>query len=232
MDFISVLLDIKTFLFNLKRNILHTNSVEYYKTYYDEGLTKNPDWQIDKPRSWQLALLKKFGLKSNNNLLEYGFGLIIGSEYIIEYLDKDKFVGVEISEKVVQEAKRRVKMKKLAEKNPVFLHLDFPSFDCLKNMTFDFVWSAAVMSHIPPESLKIIFTELKKLIHKETKIYFDFNYSEKTKKISYKSWGYNWEFFENLGDELGYKVTRINESVKLDNREKLEPITCVKLELK
>ena len=224
--------DIKTTLYHLKRNILHTNNIEYYKTYYEKGLTKNPDWQMDKPRSWQLDFLKKFGLKPNHKLLEYGFGLIVGSEFIIEYLDKDKFVGVEISELLVREAKRRIKMKKLEEKNPKFLYLDFPSFDCLKNMTFDFVWSGAVISHISPESLKIIFSELKKFIHKGSKIYFDFRYSEKTKQTSFKSWYYNWEFFENMGDELDYKVTRINEFVKLDNREKLEPITCVQLELK
>ena len=212
--------------------MLQTNSVEYYKTYYDKGLTKNPDWKLDKARLWQSVLLKKFGLKPNHKLLDYGFGFIIGSQYIIEYLDKDKFVGVEISELLVREAKRRIKLKKLEEKNPKFLYLDFPSFDCLKNMTFDFVWAGAVISHIPPKSLKIILSELKKFIHKESKIYFDFHYSEKTEKISFKAWRYNWEFFENLGDELGYEVTRINEFVKLDNREKLEPITCVKLELK
>ena len=227
LECILAMFDIKTILFHLKRNILHTNNIEYYKTYYDEGLAKNPDWQIDKPRSWQLEFLKKFGLQSNHKLLDYGFGLIIGSQYIIDYLDKDKFVGVEISKKVVQEAERRIKMKKLDKKNPQFLYLDFPSFDCLKNMTFDFVWSAAVISHNSPESVKIIFSELKKYIHKESKMYFNFHYSEKVKKNSYKSWSYSWEFFENLGKELGY-----NDTFKPDNKDEFEPITFVKLELK
>ena len=224
--------DIKTILFNLKRNILHTNNIEYYKTYYEKGLSKNPDWQIDNPRSWQLDFLKKFGLKPNHKLLDYGFGLIVGSQYIIDYLEKEKFVGVEISEKAVEEAVRRIKMKKLDKKNPQFLYLNFPSFDCLKNMTFDYVWSTAVISHNPPESLKIIFSELKKFIHKDSQMYFDFYYSRKIRKNSYKSWSYNWEFFEKLGEELGYKITRITDKFKPDNKKELEPIHFVKLELK
>ncbi len=224
--------DIKTTIHRVKRNILNTNNIEYYKTYYDEGLSKNPNWQLDKPRSWQLELLKKFGLQSNHKLLDYGFGLIVGSQFIIDYLNEGNFVGVEISKKTVDEAYRRIKMKNLDTKNPQFLFIDFPSFDCLKNMTFDYVWSTAVISHNPPESVKIIFSELKKHLHSKSKMFFNFHYSDKLQKNSFKSWSYNWDFFEKIGNDLGYKIIKHNESFKPDNKEEPESITYVELQLK
>lgn len=211
--------DFKKIFYNYKHKILKTNNIDFTRMKIQKNLMHNQDWRLDKIKPWQLKWLKNNGLKTNNTFLDYGSGLAEGGKFIIEYLDARKYFGIDTSNDAIKESKRRIKLWGLEEKEPSFLFLDFPSFDCIKGKQFDIIWSNSVLNHNTTEQTELIINNLKFFMNKNSKMYFTFVLGKKTYQKNFRSCIYNWDFFSKIAEKFNLKMEKIlDTSVTSDGK--------------
>jgi SAM-dependent methyltransferase len=105
-------------------------AVDYVGTFPEEGVV-------------QLEALKLIGLLTSSYVLEIGCGALIASVPIIDFVEKDHYVGIEPNKWLVDDS---LSVIGKLDKCPKFLHNE--SFDSKElNMKFDFIISHSVMSH-------------------------------------------------------------------------------------
>jgi len=113
----------------------------------------------------QLELLKRNGIKPHHNVLEIGCGALVLGRPLIQYLDPDRYVGIEPNTWLVNAARDHFPdMSDLfRDKKPIFLaRTDFDASETGRK--FDFVTSHSVLSHAPHWQLPIFFQSVAKVL--------------------------------------------------------------------
>lgn len=98
----------------------------------------------------QLELLKRNGLKPHHNVLEIGCGALVAGRPLIQYLDPDRYVGIEPNTWLVDACRNHFPdmPEMLVNKKPIFLaNTEFDATSVGRK--FDFVLSHSVLSHAP-----------------------------------------------------------------------------------
>ena len=82
-----------------------------------------------------------------SRVLEVGCGALSAGAHVIEYLDRDRYVGIEPNQWLIDAALRQRRVRNaVSEKRPVFLNrTDFDAREA--GGTFDYVLSHSVLSH-------------------------------------------------------------------------------------
>lgn len=121
-----------------------------------------------------LQLLKKHGLKKSNSLFEQGVGYMRATAYFVNFLGKGKFSGNDISsERIALGLKNN---PQLSKKNPLFYHSSDNFFDFPEKRKYDFLYSNAVICHMPPDHIVEAFTNMRKnLMHGDSKLIFNYS---------------------------------------------------------
>lgn len=173
---------IRLLYYSLRKNRV-TKSVnpegflEWYATHIDNNVPKlatriTP--AIMKTGERDLALLKKHGLKKRNSLFEHGVGYFRASCFFVNYLNKGKYAGNDISAERINLGIRN--HPEIMEKDPKFYVSVDNNFSFPEKRRFDFLYSSAVLCHMPPEDILSTFENMRKnLMHEKSK--FIFNYS-------------------------------------------------------
>ncbi|MEP5104253.1 MAG: class I SAM-dependent methyltransferase, partial [Ekhidna sp.] len=69
-------------------------------------------------QKFQIDFLKEMGLKPQNTLLDIGCGTLRGGIPIIQFLEEEKYFGIDVREKVIEEAFKELREEKLEHKKP------------------------------------------------------------------------------------------------------------------
>lgn len=116
----------------------------------------------------QLDLLKKEGLSKTSSFLEIGCGMLNLGIFLIEYLEPNRYVGIDPNEWLRKDVLDHNRSTFL-EKNPIFLSND--SFDSSElNRSFDFIFSHSVLSHVSYDQIDQFLEKCKKVLNKKGKI--------------------------------------------------------------
>ena len=118
--------------------------------------------QFDEHRRFQIALLKQQGLLPSHDFLEIGCGPLTGGVPVIEYLESNRYVGVDIRSSVLDTSWGEVGRCHLSKKNPRLICSSSFGANELKDLQFDFVLSFSVLYHLSNELLPIYFREVWK----------------------------------------------------------------------
>jgi SAM-dependent methyltransferase len=116
----------------------------------------------DEHRRFQLAFLREHGLVPSNSFLEIGCGPLTGGIPIIEYLNPNKYCGIDIRGSVLNLSWREVGIAGLSEKNPRLICSSSFGADELGDQRFDFVLSFSVLYHLSHELLPVYFAQVAK----------------------------------------------------------------------
>jgi SAM-dependent methyltransferase len=97
--------------------------------------------------SVQLELLRREGCVPTSHVLEVGCGALSAGAYLIDFLDADRYVGIEPNRWLIDAALRERRVRRaVREKRPVFIdRIDFDASEAGRR--FDFVLSHSVLSH-------------------------------------------------------------------------------------
>ena len=113
----------------------------------------------------QLELLKRNGLKPHHSVLEIGCGALVAGRPLIQYLEPDRYVGIEPNTWLVDAARQHFPdmTEWFLDKKPVFL--DRTDFDASETgRRFDFVLSHSVLSHAPHWQLPIFLERIERVL--------------------------------------------------------------------
>lgn len=168
-----------------------------------KSFTGNPSyWGVSGEA--QLQLLKDEGLKPEHHLLEVGCGSLNAGIPLIEYLDVNRYAGIEPKWELIEATKHLVN----ENKNPIFVsnqHFDVSKID----RCYDYIIGHSVFSHAPEWQLIQCLHNLLSVIKSSTKIYFSLHFGSSSGDVFWKDKGntfYELDQIEFYAYRLGYDV--------------------------
>lgn len=124
----------------------------------------------------QYDYLTQHGLEPHHDLLEIGCGNLRAGWRFIEYLEAERYAGVDISPDIVIAAHRTVVDYGLQSKRPYVTVIDGTSLDFLPDASFDVLHAHSVFSHTPLEIVEAYLRQAWRLLRPSG--FFDFTYNE------------------------------------------------------
>ncbi|MBE90539.1 MAG: hypothetical protein CMM76_14005 [Rhodospirillaceae bacterium] len=115
-----------------------------------------------------LEVAKRFGLKPEHSLFEFGTGFGRSAQHFISYLKKKQYCGNDISKGRVRQMTEYFELIGLSNKEPEILVTADNTFDWLNGRKFDYVWTMAVLSHMPDEDVVAFFKNARKIMHENS----------------------------------------------------------------
>lgn len=113
------------------------------------------DWDIHGKA--QLDFLIARGLKPESTLLDFGCGTGRLAAKAVHYLHKGHYYGMDISESAIAHCWAILRENK---SHPSFMYAPDGRFQGAKDHSFDFIFSHSVITHLPPEFVELLFTDL------------------------------------------------------------------------
>lgn len=123
----------------------------------------------------QYRFLRSEGLKSSHKLLDVGCGTFRGGRFIIEFLKRGNYYGLDEKRSAIAWGKRHA-LKKLMGKKPHLFTLEMGSklvdlAQVLKFTGFDYVWMHAFLDHIGPTKVESVLYSVGKVLADDGCIY-------------------------------------------------------------
>jgi SAM-dependent methyltransferase len=157
----------------------------------------------------QFGFLVANGLRPSSTLLDYGCGTLRGGRHFIRYLDVGNYVGVDLSTRALDYARRLVEKEGLAEKRPRLIHNDAPTapFSCVAGHTFDFILAQSVVTHLPMDVAEAILADVGHIMKETSTFFFTYNDRETYARKGRKGYVYPMAFFERQASLRDCTVT-------------------------
>jgi SAM-dependent methyltransferase len=103
-------------------------------------------------REFQIRFLRDHGLQPGQTLLDLGCGTLRGGIPIIEYLEPERYTGIEARPEVLVDARAELREHGLEDKRPSLVaNGDLATFDLERR--FDVIWAFAVLIHMSDDVL-------------------------------------------------------------------------------
>lgn len=119
----------------------------------------------DRLQQYQFNLLKTFGLQPHHQLLDIGCGPLQGGLAFIRYLNPNCYVGIDLREKVIEEAQLQVVREKLTVKNP-FLAVADDFGEKFLTRKFDYIWTSQLLYHLEEHQVDSLFQVVAGVLNK------------------------------------------------------------------
>lgn len=160
-----------------------------------------------------LETLVKAGMTPESTLFELGCGFGRSAQHFIKHLEPEHYVGSDISAERLRQCREIIEHRSLTGKKPTFIANKNNSFDWLDGKQFDFLWSADVFVHVPPEDVEEIVSNIRKAMHTNSAFLFTYSANEggTMRRHHAKDWERNFEFFDNLANKHGYTAENVSD---------------------
>jgi cyclopropane fatty-acyl-phospholipid synthase-like methyltransferase len=161
----------------------------------------------------QFDFLTRMGIEPSNRIIDIGCGDLRGGRYIIEYVEKGNYMGIDISEEAIKRGWKNIKKNDLLEKSPslrVNDDLRFKEFTVIEN--FNIVFANSVLTHLSEEYIAECFKHLDRVLDKEGQGFLSYNHASESKSkltsIANNSnlYRYPFEELQELGSRHGYRI--------------------------
>jgi SAM-dependent methyltransferase len=116
--------------------------------------------QIPEHRRFQITELKKLGLKPSKSVLEIGCGPLTAGIPVIQYLEPNRYVGVDVRPAVLDAAWQQIGKHELSGKNPRLICSDDFANEALGEQRFDYIWAFSVLFHLADDILDRLFASV------------------------------------------------------------------------
>ena len=208
-------------LFGLNRSIYFSNLIiylkniirgkdwtEFYENLMDETVKNDKDVFGDpEEKRFHLEYMITKGLLPESRFLDYGCGSGVSGKSFIEYLNKDKYTGVDISNEAIKTARDRIKdNNNLNLKNPNFKYIKKADMEILQGNEFDYIFANSVFTHMPLEDINFMLNQLKIYIHKDSVYYATICRTEgKSRMVQFRTWMHSVDEVKRVAEENGYE---------------------------
>lgn len=160
-------------------------------------------------RDFQVQFLTQKGLKKDDTVLDIGCGPLRGGVPLIDYLDNGMYVGVDVRNEVIEEAKKQVTKNGLENKLPRLFASSTFGEEWLEEDRFDYVWCFQVLYHLTDELADKCFARIVTLLQPNGVCYCNVNVEGDEGK---------WKEFPYLKRPLGfYQDLAVKHGLTLSN---------------
>lgn len=173
-------------------------------------------WKED--RNFQFNFLLQAGLKSHHHFLDFGCGTLVGGIPLIGYLQPERYYGIEIRPKVIDESRKEIEQNQLENKNPKLLLCD-----SIKNLSinakFDYILAFFVIFLLNDNQIIDLFNFVSKHLENNGVFFANSNLEGRNPNIKWQGFRLNskdLDFYKNLSDQVGLKVEDVGSLGELD----------------
>ena len=168
-----------TKLFNINWNTFYSwllNNIERKNKFEQVAKQdrKHGFYSLSKGEEF-LKVLTHHGLKKNMNFLDFGCGYGRIGIPVINYLNKNRYIGLDLSRERIRLAKEYLSYKSLDFKKATFFCSHNKNLkDLVKGKKFDFILIYTVICHNPLKEVKEIISSVKPYLKKKGFLLFDY----------------------------------------------------------
>lgn len=138
----------------------------------------------------QVELLRRLGLEPHFRCIDYGCGSLRLGQHLISLLPPGHYCGLDVTDRFYLDGIRLIEPALLAAKQPRLAVIGDEVIAELAGNPPDFLFSYAVLKHIPPQELRTYFTRIGRLIGPQTRALIFFSEASDIRRISSMNWAY------------------------------------------
>src|SRR5262245_24454489 len=149
------------------------------------------------------------GVQPNDMVVDYGCGTLRIGLRLIEFLDADRYVGMDIDERILNLGRASLPPTLIDSKRPALELISAESLDCIAAKSPRWGFSKGVLQHVPPSELHEYFMRLSYLIHAGAIGFIRARVAPTVNRLGVKTWVHNLSQLEATARcyRMGFKPT-------------------------
>lgn len=167
--------------------------------------------------AYHLQFMKDHGLQKDMTVFDFGCGYGRTAIPVIHYLDAEKYIGVDLSDRRIGMANEWVARENLLDKKPNFLANIDNSLPYLEDNSIDVVWTWSVFTHMPLDDIRQTLKSMRRVLKTDGIIYFHYvafldgeeGYREPS--ATFKDFYWSNQEISQVVQEAGFKATRVDD---------------------
>lgn len=180
----------------------------HYRDQYALERLVGPQNCWDQLVEYQFNILTRLGLKPHHSLLDIGCGPLTAGLKIIPYLERGKYVGIDVRRDPLSAAYGLLTKHGLAHYNPVLINSETFGRDELHHDQFDYIWMSQLSYHLSDEQMEALFEQARARMKPESLFVFDIIEPARTLPPGSQWSGFSFhirplDFFVHLGKQRG-----------------------------
>jgi hypothetical protein len=208
----------------------HKNPGKSFKEYYVEsvllalhGDKKHASLGSDlSPRRlaharWTFARLLELGIQPSDVVVDYGCGTLRVGRLFIDFLNPDKYIGLDVDERILEAASDTQSPDIHALKRPTLEVITSLSVERAAARRPRWLLAKGVIQHVPPEGLPEFFGNISQLVGWGGTAIVVSRFSKRTRGISAKSWLHSKTDLEAIAATNGLAPTSLRLVSDLDD---------------
>ena len=149
------------------------------------------------------------GIQPSDTLVDYGCGTLRLGALFIEFLEPDRYIGLDIDERILAMGRTQLSGELIDSKRPVLEVISQESLRRAAARQPRWVCSKGVLQHIPPEELNEYFENISYLVHVGATGFIYARIAEKSKRHSPKTWLHDFNHLKAAANRNGMEVDRL-----------------------
>lgn len=153
--------------------------------------TSGAEWTPETFATRGLDLWQQFlalGLEPGMRCVDYGCGSLRLGQHAIRYLDRGSYFGIDVTASFYEAGKRLLGETVLADKQPRFAVLSDAVIADIARWRPAFIFSNAVLTHVPPDEQGQYFARLETMMNADTRAFVTFVAAPRLKRLRSMTW--------------------------------------------
>ena len=173
-----------------------------------------------------MKFLKKKGVNSRSEFLDFGCGFFRLGIVLIPFLNKGKYTGIDISRKRVEAGTKMLNQAGIKKNDYTsIINKSNMNLDKILKKKFDFIYLESVVTHMPKTDLKKLLFSFSKILKKDGSIFLTFIKGDTYKIMGTKDFIYSFSLIKEISAKAGFEA-------KIDNDWADEKFPMAKLKFK
>lgn len=154
------------------------------------------------------------GISPTDTLVDFGCGTLRIGRSFIEFLEPDRYIGMDIDQRILDAGKSSLPAELIASKRPVLEVISPESLIRVAAKQPKWIFAKGVLQHIPPAELNEFFGNLAPLVHAGAVCFLYGRCAQKSTVLSSKSWMHDFRQLQESAARHGMELARSPTSRK------------------
>jgi hypothetical protein len=168
-------------------------------------------------RLWNQILA--FGLEPQMRCVDYGCGSLRLGQHAIRYLEAGNYFGIDVVDTFFKEGLKLIDPQLLEAKKPQLAVIDEATIAAVGDWKPDFIFSNAVLQHVPQDELGTYYRRLETMMGGETQAFILFVAAPKLLRVKAMNWAYPPEYLVEVlaaaAPSLRAEVDEVAQNIRM-----------------
>ncbi len=130
-------------------------------------------------------------LRRDMTCIDYGCGSLRVGQHFIEYLDRGRYLGLDVIDSFYRDGLAMIDGKVIARSQPRFLVISAKALQRAAAAKADLIFATSVLQHVPPRELGLFFANVIGLMHEASTAIVHYKTAPVTARIGANAWAHS-----------------------------------------